>query len=1306
MGTSCLSQLLERAFPAMNLAIKALIASGWVRSFHGTGVGTSTNNGFWIPGPPPEKEPSPEPLPPPPPKEKKVGRKVGHKPRPPPTAAASGSKVTRHGSSRLSTAVEDQKEAEQPKPAIARRPKRDIVKKEDTEDDPVPKFERLLELREGIPEDVRITCNGHAGLMNVRTQRILAGTAEMSASRFEHVCGKGDAKKWKTSIWTEGPVGEPEESMQDWLNERGLDRKTLQALASNVAAVEEYEAHAYVEVQACMHSMLDLFGPPRQLQAEAASIKQEHAARLLKAETAPGSSATPLSVAATIQDAALARPAQPPPASYGFQFGGSEVMFPQQQDPVRSAKQLAIAQIQGMSLQLPSSRTCMMDDSTSGSAAKHHRFIKQEGPPGHSFHNPLHPFAPHSGPPQLGMPHSAAFPLQGHSQGGRHDIGSQLQHQPAHVRRKSASPPEIVARRSDGFLKAPRFGSGDSADLTGPPRAGGAHPSSPGRSKPALGPGPQGAPRSYTTGTLSQRKEASKGPRHACQDADIGLAQSVSSSAAMPARLNGYPLSSSVMSAANDARGNAPGRLPEALEAGGLPPHPAKRRKVEEKEEGRPRVPRGPVPMLVERNATGQPAVGQQDADGMKQESPEAASPSTSRAGCRCQLYWPLDDEWYEATLGEQDAVSGKHKIVYDADGQEEWVSLELEGRAGRLRWAGAAPSHMPATTLTPILPRGPESALASGRDSPAGGAPDGRQQGGSHPHGQDAVGLRIGIYWPGDGCFYSGTVSSFDEPSGCHCVAYDDNENDWLVLANEKVRWLERDEKEVPVEQPSTPSLSNQPDSKPPSESDTTEQGKKAVAKGDLPARVPCLCNGLRGLFDIAKACVILEGRECTPTEFERLAGKASSKKWKSSLRIDKGGGVPGRTMGDWLVEAGIDEAKAARPRAPTLDAVRRRQGAAKHKSSLLGSDRAPGAQAHREGCLCVICKQSRRGAHLGPCMRFGKRAFVLATPHLLAGARGHQLAEVPESRTWEPEDWEQAHAPAPKPVPEDAPASSGKSKASKPALPPPPPPRSRPPPPPRGGPPSGSQPQPFKPLKASRNSTGRFVRLGEIAMSDAMDAETSMDLPRPRATLPSSRQSQAAQVSDAVLEADACNQVEVAVAAGIVPGAKAAAAKQQAKGQTLKERLAACRASERDRLTFGKSGIHGWGLFARKPLKQDSMIIEYRGDVVTRTVSELREHKYRAAGIDCYLFNINDELVVDATMRGTIGRFTNHCCSPSMYTKVLELDGQPHLVFFARADVRPGQELTYDYRFKEEEGASKMPCMCGAPNCRQTLN
>ena len=41
------------------------------------------------------------------------------------------------------------------------------------------------------------------------------------------------------------------------------------------------------------------------------------------------------------------------------------------------------------------------------------------------------------------------------------------------------------------------------------------------------------------------------------------------------------------------------------------------------------------------------------------------------------------------------------------------------------------------------------------------------------------------------------------------------------------------------------------------------------------------------------------------------------------------------------------------------------------------------------------------------------------------------------------------------------------------------------------------------------------------------------------------------------------------------------------------------------------------------------------------------------------------------------------NHCCAPSMYTKVLEVDGEHRLVFFARTDLKPGQELTYDYRY-----------------------
>ena len=48
-----------------------------------------------------------------------------------------------------------------------------------------------------------MTCNGRSGLLLVRTQRVQHGESEISASKFEQVCGKGDAKKWKCSIWTE-----------------------------------------------------------------------------------------------------------------------------------------------------------------------------------------------------------------------------------------------------------------------------------------------------------------------------------------------------------------------------------------------------------------------------------------------------------------------------------------------------------------------------------------------------------------------------------------------------------------------------------------------------------------------------------------------------------------------------------------------------------------------------------------------------------------------------------------------------------------------------------------------------------------------------------------------------------------------------------------------------------------------------------------------------------------------------------------------------------------------------------------------
>ena len=48
------------------------------------------------------------------------------------------------------------------------------------------------------------------------------------------------------------------------------------------------------------------------------------------------------------------------------------------------------------------------------------------------------------------------------------------------------------------------------------------------------------------------------------------------------------------------------------------------------------------------------------------------------------------------------------------------------------------------------------------------------------------------------------------------------------------------------------------------------------------------------------------------------------------------------------------------------------------------------------------------------------------------------------------------------------------------------------------------------------------------------------------------------------------------------------------------MRERMAESARMLRERLTFGKSNIHGWGLIAKQPVRAGTMVIEYRGETV----------------------------------------------------------------------------------------------------------
>uniref|UniRef100_A0A8C1I7A0 [histone H3]-lysine(4) N-methyltransferase n=1 Tax=Cyprinus carpio TaxID=7962 RepID=A0A8C1I7A0_CYPCA len=135
-------------------------------------------------------------------------------------------------------------------------------------------------------------------------------------------------------------------------------------------------------------------------------------------------------------------------------------------------------------------------------------------------------------------------------------------------------------------------------------------------------------------------------------------------------------------------------------------------------------------------------------------------------------------------------------------------------------------------------------------------------------------------------------------------------------------------------------------------------------------------------------------------------------------------------------------------------------------------------------------------------------------------------------------------------------------------------------------------------------------------------------------------------------------------------------------------------------------RSAIHGRGLFCKRNIEAGEMVIEYAGNVIRAVLTDKREKYYDSKGIGCYMFRIDDFDVVDATMHGNAARFINHSCDPNCYSRVINVEGQKHIVIFALRKIYRGEELTYDYKFPIEDANNKLHCNCGARRCRRFLN
>ena len=140
--------------------------------------------------------------------------------------------------------------------------------------------------------------------------------------------------------------------------------------------------------------------------------------------------------------------------------------------------------------------------------------------------------------------------------------------------------------------------------------------------------------------------------------------------------------------------------------------------------------------------------------------------------------------------------------------------------------------------------------------------------------------------------------------------------------------------------------------------------------------------------------------------------------------------------------------------------------------------------------------------------------------------------------------------------------------------------------------------------------------------------------------------------------------------------------------------------------RLVVRKSGVHGKGVFALKPIKKGELVIEYVGEVIS-WAEALRRHPHDPSQPDhTFYFHIDDQTVIDGKVGGNASRWINHSCAPNIEAD----DSGGKVLLMATRAIKPGDELFFDYGLVIDERYTpalkkRFECRCGAPSCRGTM-
>ena len=132
-------------------------------------------------------------------------------------------------------------------------------------------------------------------------------------------------------------------------------------------------------------------------------------------------------------------------------------------------------------------------------------------------------------------------------------------------------------------------------------------------------------------------------------------------------------------------------------------------------------------------------------------------------------------------------------------------------------------------------------------------------------------------------------------------------------------------------------------------------------------------------------------------------------------------------------------------------------------------------------------------------------------------------------------------------------------------------------------------------------------------------------------------------------------------------------------------------------------KSKVHGSGLFASQDIKNNSQVIEYIGDKVTKKEGDKRADKQinkakknKNNGM-VYIFELNKRYDIDGGVPHNHARLINHSCDPNLE---VEIDNN-RIWISAIKNIKKDAELSYNYGYSYDADYVDHPCKCGSSKC-----